>query len=666
MTMSRNWPNILLIFILISFGLCGLLDSGQWWGFNYAGFLSYIFLIGYIAVVCAVLLLSLGVVSESSVEGILAPLASIIFDTGRQGRLMISLAVIVPLFILQTSTHLLGDGYGWLGIFSQGESYIHKWTEPFSILIIRAIQNLTGKYTIESATSAFRTVSILSGGIFVWSAIGIAAELTTDLGKRLLILSTLIFSGAIVLFCGYIEFYAPLWATTALWFYIALRYLNHRANWVAAIVTYLIAVSIHLAALIFFPALLVLFVTRIQSNQVRKVGYTVVGVLALVAASLVVWLYSTRIEIEVLILPLFNGRPQAPDYAVFSLAHFFDIVNLALLVFPALPVLIYWQIRSRLHVTNDGTRYFLMTLAAGGIIFLLFFGAGITMARDWDIMSITLLPIALFLLYAIAKSEFKIGATTVVNYVLVTLLVSGAFVAVNANTKASEERFETLLNDRQRSGWVIFADYLERTGQTDKRKTIVEEMNRRFPDHVDLQRAYAFIEENQVTKAVQIAERLVDHDPYQAEFLQLLANVREKQRNFAEASDLFERALRLQPYRAEIMNEYGQLLMTMKEYDAALPILKKARAIKSGLTFIAESLALDYIYLKDYDAADAVADTLFEMQENSPGAHLIKLTIALNKGERVKAMIHYSEFVEHGQGRSDYETMKKYYDYLAR
>jgi Tfp pilus assembly protein PilF len=239
-------------------------------------------------------------------------------------------------------------------------------------------------------------------------------------------------------------------------------------------------------------------------------------------------------------------------------------------------------------------------------------------------------------------------------------------VAVNANTKASEERFETLLNNRQRNGWVIFADYLQRTGQSDKRNEIVQEMNHRFPDHVDLQKAYAFLDKNNVDKATQIAEKLVAHDPYQAEFLQLLANVREKQRLFDPAKTLFETALKLQPYRAEIMNEYGQLLMATKDYNAALPLLKEAHSIKPGLTFIAESLALDYIYLKDYDAASALADTLFMGDENSPGAHLIKLTVALNKGEKVKAMIHYAEFVAHGQDRSDYETMKKYYDYLAR
>jgi len=616
-------------------------------------------------VFCAVIFLSFGVVGEAIIEKKLTAVGSVIFESGWVGRLALAFGVIVPFLVLQTATHLLGDGYGWLGIFSQGDNYIHKWTEPLSILIVRTIQSLLGGYTLDTATTAFRMISVLSGGLFVWSVIGIARELTDDINKRLLILSTLLFSGAIILFMGYIEFYAPLWATATLWLYFALRYINGRSNWIVVVLTFLLAVSIHLEALIFFPALLVLLVSRIESDSIRRTGYILIGVLAAIATIAIIYLYHTRIAIEVLILPLFNGRPQAPDYAVFSLPHLFDIINQALLVLPGILLLAYWALRGRTQNKNS-THLFLLILTTGGVIFLLFFGAGITMARDWDVMSVTLLPLGLFLLYRIVESELKLKAASVVGYLLTTLLISGAFVAVNANTKDSEQRFETLLNNRQRSGWVIYADYLNQTGQSEKRKGVVDRMNRLFPDHLQLRLAFDQLNRGRIDQAARISEKLVAHDPYQAEFLQLLANVREKQRKFDDARDLFETALKLQPYRAEILNEYGQLLMATKEYNAALPILKKARSVKPSATSIAESLALDYIHLADYDAASAIADTLFAADKNSPGAHLIELTIALNKGDKVKAMIHYAEFVAHGQGRSDYDTMKKYYDYLAQ
>ncbi|HKK20178.1 MAG TPA: hypothetical protein VJ983_01815, partial [candidate division Zixibacteria bacterium] len=101
-------------------------------------------------------------------------------------------------------------------------------------------------------------------------------------------------------------------------------------------------------------------------------------------------------------------------------------------------------------------------------------------------------------------------------------------------------------------------------------------------------------------------------------------------------------------------------------YDEALRIERAAHTTDPGKTYISETLGLIYIYLKRFDRADAIADSLFLADSTSPGGHLLKMTIALNKGETEAARDHYEAYVKYGKGRSDYQNIKSYYDYLEQ
>ena len=131
-------------------------------------------------------------------------------------------------WMLRGSTHFLGDGYEWLGNFSKSDAYIHKWAEPLSPLIVRLLQTLQGGYTHATALAAFQILSVVSGGVVVYNTVRLSGMLSDSASKRLTILSTLLFSGASLLYFGYVEFYPMLWAAAFVFFNFCHQGFDHR------------------------------------------------------------------------------------------------------------------------------------------------------------------------------------------------------------------------------------------------------------------------------------------------------------------------------------------------------------------------------------------------------------------------------------------------------
>jgi Tfp pilus assembly protein PilF len=294
----------------------------------------------------------------------------------------------------------------------------------------------------------------------------------------------------------------------------------------------------------------------------------------------------------------------------------------------------------------------------------LLFGAAVTMGRDWDIMSLSLLAPLLLCLHQLDRSDWRPSVRLIIAYGLTVSIMTLGFLAANTHTQPAEERFYTLLNQRNRNGWVIYANHFLLKGDTASFNQHMREMNRLFPEYSDLTRTYRYLERGDYRRAYILAVSLVNSNPYEPDFLQVLGNVHGKLQRLDSAEFYYHRALSLKPYHTGMLNELGQLYMRQQKHDQAIAILSRAHRMAPERSFITESLALAYIYLKRLDTAAALADTLFMTEPNDPGAHLIRLTIALNQGDTETARRHYRQFLTHGQGRSDYERMREYYRYL--
>jgi hypothetical protein len=201
-------------------------------------------------------------------------------------------------------------------------------------------------------------------------------------------------AGTTQLFLGYVESYTFVNCMLALYFLLALRRAGKptQYNLLLPTVVLLLATSFHLSALIFAPNLLYLWMIALGRNDNSGLNgaysKAVFGLLVVGAAAMI-WMFDNN-----LLLPLFPSGGRA--YTLFSLDNLWDKLNLVTFVLPtALLVLLILLIQIRTVLAHrDNITAFLVLAAASAMVFVAVFDPMLGI-RDWDIISITALPLAL-------------------------------------------------------------------------------------------------------------------------------------------------------------------------------------------------------------------------------------------------------------------------------
>lgn len=673
----RNQNEIIIkacsTFTVVLFSAFVLSTQKPWWGFNHPIFLDdtskYLILI--------LLSFSIGLLfikDSDTIEIIFSKTNSILFGKNVVTALSISAILTLLFFWFRVETYFLGDGYTCISIFEHEQGFILKFTEYLSTYFIRSIQSIVGEYSKETSLLSFRFLSFFSGFLTVFITIRIIAILFKKSSVRILSLFTLVFSGSILLYFGYVEFYPILWVFVSLYLFFALRLLETGKGLTWVIICFILSLGMHLQAFYLIGGFAVLVLFRFHPNkQITKLPsntYIILGFLFSVGLGFLFYNIITHFEIALLFLPLFEGRSRTPGYAVFSVEHLFDISNLILLMFPGILILIAKVIfgKKDLNWKGDWKFWFFVMSSAGSVLFLLLVEPYIGMARDWDLMSLTLLFPIFLLLYLIEISRFQISKRTIFVYGLICTIITGSFIAVNVNKDSSVRRYYTLLtndnDNRSRTGWLILANYYKNSGN-EQAQTIIAEMNRRFPHYILLDQAYKLIDSGDYTKANQIARSLLIQYPNNFRFFQLMGNVHIGYKQFDKAENMFAKALLMNPYSISIKNDMGRLHLQNNKPSEAVDIFEELVTLAPNREDIAESLGSAYINMNQLDKAQSVARTLFTQNSNSPTGHLIMMLLLSKSNQTEKAKYHYQEFSRYGKNHSDYNEILGYFKILS-
>lgn len=665
------WPWIGLYATLALFGAASYFKWYSMWGINHLAFLPSGWWVVYWFTVAAITALALLREPTPRLDRILNAIAKFIFDSGVWPMVAFVAGGIGLFWALRQPTHFLGDGYTLLAGLGRGDAFIVKWTEPGSVWLIRLMQTIWGDYTRETSRMAFQLLSVASGAVVLANLIWIVRNIAASFTVRVFGLASLMLSGSLVLWCGYVEFYPVLWACALTCISLCFRYLRTGRGLILMLLSIGLTCFVHLQALFFLPGLTY---AVIQREWWQKRGYepdprwlagVAIGGVIVIAAFL--WLVATRIEFEAMFLPFFTGRPRSPEYAIFSVKHLADIGNQILIVVPAVLVG-FGLLIDRKQISSVRTETTVVALwALGALIFLFAVDPVIGLGRDWDLMSLTILPIGLLLTVRLSVVG-KIPANLITGTIVLALLVAGSFVAVNASRDPSEARFHELLRyygTKNRSGWVIFANYFRERGDSTTAVQIQREMTSMFPEDAKLTATYRLLERGRSDRALELARELVRSDPFRGDYYQVLGNAHGKLGHLDSAEANYQIAIRLIPYSPMLKNEYGQVLLNAGRYTDAVEVFRGIRNYDRSITQVAEGLALAYYQLGHDDSALAVADTLFSADPNSPGGHLIYIIVNLRHGNTVEARRHYEAYLVSGKARSDYEGIRERYLYLT-
>ncbi|MFZ1685285.1 MAG: tetratricopeptide repeat protein [Candidatus Zixiibacteriota bacterium] len=582
-----------------------------------------------------------------------------------------AIALLAVFWWMRSGTHFLGDGYTLISVFGQGDTTIFRWTEPGSVYLIRFIEKFQKSYTQENAIRIFQVLSVLSGGVFLWSIRSLARSFATGSVGRLLVFCTFLFSGVLALFFGYIEYYPFLWALVAVLMAASTRCLLHGKSFVWPLLLFMVGVSLHLQLLVFGPALAYLLIRSVQRNRAEEKVPTALILsitLTTIAVSIAILIYSwSRLSLATIFLPLLTGRPAAPDYAALSLPHLLELANLVLLVFPGalLPILLIS--RSPGPKQRDDLTHFLLCGSVSSLLFLLLIDPSLGMPRDWDLMSMTLLMPFLLLVRIFLRRSPSLPPGLPITYGALCLALLVPFLGSVLYTPAAEARMLDILRynkGRNNTGWSVLASYYIKSGQTSRADDILSEMRLYFPDEAMLAEAHVHLSKGEYEKALPLAESLFNKDPYRSDYVQVLGTALWRTGNLAFAIEVYRDAIALRPWFVQLKNDLGQVLIQAQQYDSAIAILNEGRNQDPTLYVITESIALAYISQRNWDSASAQAGLLLASPTDQAGGHLVTMVIAIRRGDLAKARSHFHSYLELGTTRSDYENIKKSYAWL--
>ncbi len=634
MTRESNLAWAAAVVTLGLIGVFSILSVGSMWGLNHLAFLRswWLWAILGTTVIVTIIAFSPGAENRQRVNSwIERPLKS----GALYSEIGISLLFGLLYYLFLSETHFLGDGYTLTSVYGVEGSFIRRWPEPGSYVLIRVIQHFLGGENRETLIQAMQLLSIGSGIAFVFCSLRLPRYFSDSLRVHALASITLISSGAMLLYFGYVEYYHVLWAIGTIYMMLAVRYLKTGKGLVLTLICFALAALVHFQALALAPGVALLVSLRYFPTKMQK----------LLEATRLRWWFLLGLGTGILItsamaehthtnifLHLFDFRQPTHGYAALSWMHILDLINQTFVIYPGVLMLVTVILSSHHSSAKDRVTTFLGLTSLGSLLFLITVDPVLGMARDWDLMSFPLLPIGLYILYKYNGHLRTATPRVILMYLLVCAFATAAFIASNVSRLPSEARFASLLQhygSKDESGWAILD--------------------------------YYYLNEGRSKDVISFSQEMLSRGIREADAHYALGKAYRRLGDVGAAVNHFESATRLKSGNPRWLNDLGQAYLDQARVEQALAALRKSRSLAPSWTVPLESLALVAIRTSDYEKATSYADTLFLQDPHSPGGHLIYMVVELNRGNSIEAARHYEDFCRFGKRRSDYGRIRDSY-----
>jgi tetratricopeptide (TPR) repeat protein len=463
------WPALAATFAL--FAVASFLPEERLWGVNHLAFYSPH---TRIVVLCVTGLFFLPPLATATWRALLWALRPF-FRGLEDGVNALALSGVVSFVIFaafRSSTRLLGDGYLIISdITAAAQNNVVLGGYFQQVALHERGYPATAFLNFAASWTASRFGASPAGGVWILNcAIGAAVVVGLLAAVRrtgwpdstkLAVTALALFSGAVELFFGYVEYYTPALALGALYVLTALGVLRGAGRvWTPGLVLAAGALF-HVQALLLAPSYLWLVATVTVSRSRPSVGRRTAVAVGILTVAAVVAAGLTPGLRRFFLPPI--GADGVPG--VFSVTHLLDVANEILLLCPA------WLLFAALSIRRLGTRprdptaehrnaaAFGWSLAVPAVLFLLLFRAELGMAREWDLYCYTVFGLAVPGLLALASdssnpSRNDPSAAIVAPAVALCAALTISWVGVNSGVERSVARYRAILTyDRANAGY---------------------------------------------------------------------------------------------------------------------------------------------------------------------------------------------------------------------
>ncbi len=668
MTVREFVPRAALVATPVCLLLAFYSDSYAAWGLDYFKYLGSSAIYLLIALTAIVLYLAFGPVPQTHLERAVEKTGDLLWGKASIIRWLLALGMAGLFFVFRVGTAFLGDGYFLLNIFGRDEAYTGGPIKLLSFWVIKLVQQAFGGYSYWTALYAFQAVSILAGLVVVYNFIAIAGLIADSARGRLFSLVVLLGSGWMLLFLGYIEYYPMLWLAVSFFVRTALAYAKDRGSLWLVLLLFALSVAIHMQALFYLPGVLYLLLLRIMprafESLTTRTFASVVATMILLVPAVVVIVGRYVSSPDNPFLPLISGTSGPSLYAAFSVQNLAEIGNLIALCLPTILVLLSLSFE-RGDREVDHIHRLLVLFSFGSLAFLVTINPRLGLARDWDLMAITLLAPGLLLIYRSTRSKILSPRIVFATAVLAAGVVV-PFLSVNCSAAGSTARMHDLLRyygPRERGGWVSFAKYIQNDGNLPLYNEVTTEMAAIFPEQRSFQVARSLIAKGKLADAEVLVTELLKQQPDNGEFLAALGDIRLSQGRLPEAKESYKKALITHPNHVNYYN-LGRICMMTGDYADAVQPLEQAHRLSPKTEEILSALCRAYVVLKQTASAKQIADELLAVNPKSPVGHMVEMIYLVENKRTTEAAVHYRAFLESGVGHPDYESIKRDYAWL--
>ncbi len=613
-----------------------LFPETRTWGFNHLIFLPVIYSFFFILISLMALVFPYLKPAEKWGEALSDHFNELFFENRFKylNRFIFTAIASVVFIAFSAPTHFLGDGYVLIqspmphqDIFHRLTAFIsYKWSEVGIIELMFMIRSIVGIDGEPGAIRAFQIVSVLSGAVSCWFFFLIAQAASEDKLKRLLIFFTSFFTGGLLLFFGYAEFYPILWIFLLGFLYNGICFIRKGIYLGRSWLFFLIGALLHMQMFILLPAALFLSLANGRGLLIyQRFRFQIRGLIFVICTIAIIfffYLYKTNLYFEDMFLPLFDGKPHYPEYAIFSLAHILDMLNEIILISPLMLPFLMTLRRSNQGDTTKRFLIFLFLAATGSLLFLLVVDPKLAMPRDWDLFSMSAYAGMIFLIISMSGTIQVMFRKFLISFILLLIISPVPYLLTNLNQTRSLEYFEYLLElDIQKglSSLTVLKNYSISQGEPGRYEYYRRKYDSQNPDWNKYRMALEALHRGNLELGAAFLES-AKPNKFEAEYHRTSARLSCMRGDLDKALTQINNAIQLRRYCKEYYWERGMIYMEMNKPHEYLNDLRRAYKFDTTVLLILDDLTFIHAYLEQYDSSIYYGEKL--IAKDSSRAHI--------------------------------------------
>jgi hypothetical protein len=514
---------------------------------------------------------------------------------------LLVLGVTLSFILLESGTHLLGDGQALLSNLAQANPII-KPREIGVELIARFLKGLMHADSPQSAQTVYQLISWACGVLYLVASALFSKRVRIGSGGYLWSFLFLITTGYVLLFFGYVENYAPLVLAVTIFCMLGILITENRVPTWSILIPLSLAVSLHIIALSLTPAAVYALVRETKAGKAlsrwpfgrRWALFSLIGLVF----SLAVGFWASRdLFVRFAFVPIITDRFTLGKYTLLSMAHIGDFLNLILMLFPGILVCaatVLSQRKPRNPVLPAVMFLRIAAISTLASVFLL--DPKLGMARDWDLFAFSGVPLVLLCYVFLSRSSTsKFQARTTGILVIsagIVFLVPRILVQHSSKLGPSyAERCMMLDIEKNRTGFSILQNYYLGIGDAANQSIVMTFRQKKFPQERLLLKARDLTIANKLFEAKAALDSAGALDPTIAEYWSEMCLYYLYTHHYDSALTAGELADGLNPYNPITLQHLAYAHLQRGEREKARQLLKRTIAIDSTAPEPYEQLA---------------------------------------------------------------------------